>query len=133
MGVRAQTNLGGHQIFARKICHCNKISKKKKKKRSSPVSLHLFHYFRPKHVTKREAKQVMTFFFFLVVIPFLALPDLVTLYLEMIESKRSKKYKNTYSNCPKNQKLPEILSQNQCIFTSRGGPVPPRTPHFLRL
>ena len=31
MGVRPQTNLGGHQIFARKICHCNSISKKKKK------------------------------------------------------------------------------------------------------
>ena len=39
-------------------------SPKKKKKRSSPVSLHLFHHFRPKYVTKREAKQVMTFFFF---------------------------------------------------------------------
>ena len=51
----------------------------------------------------------MTFFFFLVVIPFFALPDLVSLYLEMIESKRSKKYKHTYSNCPKNQKLPEVL------------------------
>ena len=33
MGVRPQTNLGGHQIFARKICHCNSISKKKKKKK----------------------------------------------------------------------------------------------------
>ena len=30
MGVWPQTNLGGHQIFARKICHCNNISKKKK-------------------------------------------------------------------------------------------------------
>ena len=57
MGVWAQTNLGGHQIFARKT------SPKKKKKRSSPVSLHLFHHFRPKSVTKREAKQLITFFF----------------------------------------------------------------------
>ena len=23
MGVGAQNNLGGHQIFAQKICHCN--------------------------------------------------------------------------------------------------------------
>ena len=23
MDIRAQNNLGGHQIFARKICHCN--------------------------------------------------------------------------------------------------------------
>ena len=108
------------------------IRSPKKKKRSSPVSLHLFHHFWPKHVTKREAKKVMTFFFFLVVIPFFVLPDLVTLYLEMIESKRSKKYKHTYSNCPKNQNLPEILSRNQCIFTSRGASAPP-DPHFLRL
>ena len=40
------------------------LTSPKKKKRSSPVSLHLFHHFRPKYVTKREAKQVMTFFFF---------------------------------------------------------------------
>ena len=32
MGVRPQTHLGGHQIFARKVCHCDDISKKKKKK-----------------------------------------------------------------------------------------------------
>ena len=31
MGVCPQTNLGGHQIFAQKVCHCNDISKKKKK------------------------------------------------------------------------------------------------------
>ena len=26
MGVRPQTHLGGHQIFARKVCHCDDIS-----------------------------------------------------------------------------------------------------------
>ena len=31
MGVRPQTHLGGHQIFARKVCHFDDISKKKKK------------------------------------------------------------------------------------------------------
>ena len=36
----------------------------KKKKRSSPVSLHLFHHFWPKYATKRVSKQVLTFFFF---------------------------------------------------------------------
>ena len=38
MGVRPQTNLGGHQIFARKICHCNSISKKKKKKNKKVIA-----------------------------------------------------------------------------------------------
>ena len=71
---------------------------------------------------------MMTFFFFFGGHPFFALPDLLALYLEMIESKRSRIYKNTYSNCPKNQKLPEILSRNQCIFTSRGGQCPPDPP-----
>ena len=93
----------------------------KKKKRSMPVSLHLFYDFRPKHVTKCAAKQVMTFFF-LVVIPFFALPDMVTLYLEVIESKRIRKYKNIYSIFPKSMHL-----------YKQGGPVPHRTPHFLRL
>ena len=37
---------------------------KKKKKTSSPVSLHLFHHFWLKYATKREANQVRTFFFF---------------------------------------------------------------------
>ena len=46
----------------------------------------------------------------------------------MIENKRIRKYKNTFSNCPKNQKLPEILSRNQCILTSRGGQCPPGPP-----
>ena len=63
MGVRPQTHLGGHQIFARKVCHCDDISKKKKKK-SSPVSLHRFHCFWPKYTIKRVSKQVLTFFFF---------------------------------------------------------------------
>ena len=63
MGVRPQTHLGGHQIFARKVCHCDDMSKKKK--RSSPVSLHLFHYFWPKYAIKRVSKQMLTFFFFL--------------------------------------------------------------------
>ena len=62
MGVRPQTHLGGHQIFARKVCHCDDISRKKK--RSSPVSLHLFHHFWPKYATTRVSKQVLTFFFF---------------------------------------------------------------------
>ena len=35
----------------------------KKKKRSSPVSLHRFHYFWPKYTIKRVSKQVLTFFF----------------------------------------------------------------------
>ena len=38
-------------------------SPKKKKKRSSPVSLHLFHHLWLKYATKREANQVRTFFF----------------------------------------------------------------------
>ena len=33
MGVRPQTHLGGHQIFARKVCHYDDISKNKKKKK----------------------------------------------------------------------------------------------------
>ena len=65
-------------------------------------------------------------FFFLVVIPFFALPDLLTLYLEMIESKRSRKYKNTYSNCPK-------FCREINAFLQTGGASAPRTPHFLRL
>ena len=39
--------------------------KQKKKKRSSPDSLHLFHHhFWPRYATKRDVKQVITFFFF---------------------------------------------------------------------
>ena len=34
-----------------------------KKKRSTPVSLHIFHYFRPKYA-QRMSKQMLTFFFF---------------------------------------------------------------------
>ena len=36
----------------------------KKKKRSPPVSLHLFHHFWPKYATKRVSQLVLTFFFF---------------------------------------------------------------------
>ena len=63
--------------------------KKKKKKRSSPVSLHLFHHFWLKYATKREANQVRTFFFFWDVIG-------VTNF--------SARWKDTYPNCPKNLK-----------------------------
>ena len=62
MGVWAETNLGGTKFLPEKFVTV--ITSPKKKKRSSPVSVHLFHHFRPKHVTKREAKLVMTFFFF---------------------------------------------------------------------
>ena len=37
MGVRPQTHLGGHQIFARKVCHSDDISKKKKKTKKKKV------------------------------------------------------------------------------------------------
>ena len=50
MGVQPQTHLGGHQIFARKVCHCDDISQKKKKKK--------------KYAIKRVSKQMLTFFFF---------------------------------------------------------------------
>ena len=39
-------------------------SPKKKKKRSSPVSLHLFHYFWRKYAIKRVSIHMLTFFFF---------------------------------------------------------------------
>ena len=102
----SSNQFGGHQIFARKICYYNNISKKKKKKRSSPVSLHLFHHFRPKYVTKREAKQVTTFFFFWRCYcsdKFFG-QNIKTL------TQIARKIKN----CPK--------------FYKQGGPVPPRTP-----
>ena len=40
------------------------VISKKKKKRSSPVSLHLSHHIWPKYAAEREANQVRTFFFF---------------------------------------------------------------------
>ena len=41
------------------------VISKKKKKRSLTASLHLFHHFWPENATKRDEKQLMTFFFFL--------------------------------------------------------------------
>ena len=51
---------GGKFLPEKFVTAITSPKKKKKKKRSSPVSLHLFHHFRPKSVTKREAKQLMT-------------------------------------------------------------------------
>ena len=63
MGVRPQTHLGGHQIFLPEK-FVTAMTSPKKKKRSSPVSLYLFHYFWPKYAIKRVSKQILTFFFF---------------------------------------------------------------------
>ena len=117
MGVRPQTNLGGHHIFARKICHCNSISKKKKKKRSSSVSLHLIYYFWTKHAIKRGSNVVLTFFFFggaIAVTNFSA-----KMYGHLLKlPEKLKVARNFYSNCPKNYKLPEF----------KGGQCPPGPP-----
>ena len=115
MGVRPQTNLGGHQIFARKICHCNSISKKKK--RSSSVSLHLICYFWTKHAIKRGSKVVLTFFFFGDAIAETNFSAKMYGHLLKLPEKL-KVARNFYSNCPKNYKLPEF----------KGGQCPPGPP-----
>ena len=119
MGVRPQTNLGVHQIFARKICHCNSISKKKKKKkkRSSPVSLHLILSFWTKHAIKRGSKVVLTFFFFGDAIAETNFSAKMYGHLLKLPEKL-KVAQNFYSNCPKNYKLPEF----------KGGQCPPGPP-----
>ena len=88
------------------------VISKKKKKRSSPVSLHLFHHFWPKYATKRDVKQVMTFFFFF-------------FWRCYCSDKFFGQNIRTLTQIAKKSKI----ARN---FTSRG-PVPPRTPHFLRL
>ena len=57
IGARPQTHLGGHQIFARKVCHCDDISKKKKKKGHRLFRCTFY-------AIKRVSKQMLTFFFF---------------------------------------------------------------------
>ena len=54
----------GYLYFEVKTTPYSGVISKIKKKRSSPVLLHLFHHFWPRYATKRDVKQVMTFFFF---------------------------------------------------------------------
>ena len=87
-----------------------------KKKRSSPVSLHLIYYFWTKHAIKRGSKVVLTFFF----------GDAITetnfsakIYGHLLKlPEKLKVAQNFYSNCPKNYKLPEF----------KGGQCPPGPP-----
>ena len=116
MGVRPQTNLGGHQIFARKICHCNSISKKKKKKGHRPFRCTLSITF-GLNMHQTWVQSGIDVFFFgdaIAVTNFSAkmYGHLLTL------PEKLKIARNFYSNCPKNYKLPEF----------KGGQCPPGPP-----
>ena len=116
MGVRPQTNLGGHQIFARKICHCNSISKKKKKKGHRPFRCTLSITFGLNMPSNVGPKWYCPFFF----------GDAITetnfsakMYGHLLKlPEKLKVAQNFYSNCPKNYKLPKF----------KGGQCPPGPP-----
>ena len=89
----------------------------KKKKRSSPVSLHLIYYFWTKHAVKRGSKVVLTFFFFGDAIAETNFSAKMYGHLLKLPEKL-KVARNFYSNCPKNYKSPEF----------KGGQCPPGPP-----